>query len=104
VIEKLVARAVVNVFNRHFTISELVPLIERFEEQGLEAVVGELIPSGAHGELVHAVPELRGAIARLDAGESAAGIASATEFVLEGLHLNRRLNKERRGGGTRYAR
>ncbi|MBA3642396.1 MAG: hypothetical protein H0W53_24705 [Acidobacteria bacterium] len=103
-IEKLVARAVVNVFNRHFTISELVPLIERFEEQGLEAVVGELIPSGAHGELVHAVPELRGAIARLDAGESAAGIASATEFVLEGLHLNRRLNKERRGGGVRYAR
>ena len=103
VIEKLVARAVVNVFNRHFTISELVPLIERFEEQGLEAVVGELIPSGAHGELVHAVPELRGAIARLDAGESAAGIASATEFVLEGLHLNRRLNKERRGGGVRYA-
>jgi hypothetical protein len=24
--------------------------------------------------------------------------------VLEGLHLNRRLNKERRGGGVRYAR
>jgi hypothetical protein len=24
--------------------------------------------------------------------------------VLEGLHLNRRLNKERRGGGIRYAR
>jgi hypothetical protein len=24
--------------------------------------------------------------------------------VLEGLHLNRRLNKERRGSGVRYAR
>jgi hypothetical protein len=31
-------------------------------------------------------------------------VASATEFVLEGLHLNRRLNKERRTGGVRYAR
>ena len=104
VVEKLVARSVVNVFNRHFALSELVPLIERFEEEGLEAEVGEFVPSRAHGELVDAVPELRAAIARLDAGESPAGIASATEFVLEGLHLNRRLNKERRGGGIRYAR
>jgi magnesium chelatase subunit I len=104
VVEKLVARAVVNVFNRHFALSELVPLIERFEEQGLEAEVGEFVASGAHGELANAVPELRAAIGRLDAGESPAGIASAAEFVLEGLHLNRRLNKERRGGGIRYAR
>jgi magnesium chelatase subunit I len=104
VVEKLVARAVVNVFNRHFAISELVPLIERFEEEGLEAEVGEAVSSRSHGELAAAVPELGEAIARLDAGESPAGIASAVEFVLEGLHLNRRLNKERRGGGIRYAR
>ena len=104
VVEKLVARAVVNVFNRHFALSELVPLVEHFEEEGLEAEVGELVPSRIHGDLVDAVPELRGAISRLDAGESPAGIASAAEFVLEGLHLNRRLNKERRGGRIRYAR
>ncbi len=104
VVEKLVARAVVNVFNRLFALSELMPLVERFEEEGLQAEVGETVPSRVHGELVAAVPELRGAIGRLDAGESAAGMASAAEFVLEGLHLNRRLNKERRGGGIRYAR
>jgi magnesium chelatase subunit I len=104
VVEKLVARAVVNVFNRHFALSELVPLVERFEEEGLEAEVGELVSSDAHGQLAAAVPELRAAIARLDAGESPAGVASAAEFVLEGLHLNRRLNKERRGGRVRYAR
>jgi magnesium chelatase subunit I len=104
VVEKLVARAVVNVFNRHFALSELMPLVERFEEEGLEAEVGELIPSRIHGELADAVPELGAAIARLDAGESAAGIASGAEFVLEGLHLNRRLNKERRAGTVRYAR
>jgi magnesium chelatase subunit I len=104
VVEKLVARAVVNVFNRHFALSELVPLIERFDSEGLEAEVGESVGSDAHGRLVNAVPELRSAIARLDAGESPAGLASATEFVLEGLHLNRRLNKERRAGGIRYAR
>ena len=104
VVEKLVARAVVNVFNRHFALSELAALTDRFESDSLEAEVGEFVPSRAHGELADAVPELGAAIARLDAGESPAGIASAIEFVLEGLHLNRRLNKERRGGGIRYAR
>jgi magnesium chelatase subunit I len=104
VVEKLVARAVVNTFNRHFALSELAPLIDRFDDEGLEAEVGEFVPSQSHVELVGAVPELAATIARLDAGESPAGMASATEFVLEGLHLNRRLNKERRGGGVRYAR
>lgn len=104
VVEKLVARAVVNVFNRHLSLSELAPLVERFEEDGLQAEVGEMEPSTTHVALVERVPELRAAIARLDAGESPAGIASAVELVLEGLHLNRRLNKERRGSGARYAR
>jgi magnesium chelatase subunit I len=103
VIEKLVQRAVVNVFNHHFSLSELVPLIERFEA-GADAEVGEMVPSAAHERLVDALPELRRAVGRLDVGESPAGVASGVEFVLEGLHLNRRLNKERRGGGVRYAR
>jgi magnesium chelatase subunit I len=103
VIEKLVQRSVVNVFNRHFVISELAPLIERFEE-GADAEVGEAIGSNVHGRLVDQIPELRRAVSRLDVGESPAGVASGVEFVLEGLHLNRRLNKERRGGGIRYAR
>ncbi len=103
VIEKLVQRAVVNVFNRHFSLSELVPLIERFEA-GANAEVGEAVGSASHELLVSELPELRRAVGRLDVGESPAGVASGVEFVLEGLHLNRRLNKERRGGGVRYAR
>ncbi|HEX5396735.1 MAG TPA: sigma 54-interacting transcriptional regulator [Candidatus Limnocylindria bacterium] len=103
VVDKLVQRAVVNVFNRHYALSELVPLLERFES-GVEAEVGEMAPSAAHELLVEQIPELRRAVARLDVGESPAGVASGVEFVLEGLHLNRRLNKERRAGGVRYAR
>ena len=103
VIEKLVQRAVVNVFNRHFSLSELVPLVERFEA-GANAEVGESVGSGSHELLVSEIPELRRAVGRLDVGESPAGVASGVEFVLEGLHLNRRLNKERRGGSVRYAR
>jgi len=103
VIEKLVQRAIVNVFNRHFALSELVPLIERFES-GADAEVGEEVASERHEALANDIPELGRAVGQLDVGESAAGLASGVEFVLEGLHLNRRLNKERRGGGVRYAR
>jgi magnesium chelatase subunit I len=103
VVDKLVQRSVVNVFNRHFALSELLPLLERFET-GAEAEVGETVPSASHELLVEQLPELRRAVSRLDVGESPAGLASGVEFVLEGLHLNRRLNKERRAGGVRYAR
>ncbi len=103
VIEKLVQRAVVNVFNRHFSLSELVALVERFEA-GAEVEVGELVPSESLQHLVAELPELSRAVGGLDVGESPAGVASGVEFVLEGLHLNRRLNKERRGGAVRYAR
>ena len=103
VIEKLVQRAVVNVFNRHFSLSELAPIVERFEA-GAEVEVGEAVASDALQQLTSELPELNRAVGRLNVGESAAGMASGVEFVLEGLHLNRRLNKERRGGGVRYAR
>jgi magnesium chelatase subunit I len=66
--------------------------------------VGEEVASERHETLANDIPELGRAVGQLDVGESAAGLASGVEFVLEGLHLNRRLNKERRGGGVRYAR
>jgi magnesium chelatase subunit I len=103
VVEKLLSRATVNVFNRHFALSEMTPLIERFEA-GAAAEVGEYVPSSAHGTLVEEIPELRRAIGRLEVGEAPASVASGVEFVLEGLHLNRRLNKDRRAGAVRYAR
>jgi magnesium chelatase subunit I len=44
------------------------------------------------------------AIDKLHARGNPASIASAVEFILEGLHLNRRLNKEASGGKVRYRR
>ena len=39
-----------------------------------------------------------------DGAEEPAVVASAVEFLLEGLHLARRLNKDRVAGGTVYRR
>jgi len=42
--------------------------------------------------------------ANLAGGDSPARLASAIEFVLEGLHLSNRLNKTLRPGGALFAR
>ena len=41
---------------------------------------------------------------KLEAGESPATTAAALEFVLEGLHLGKRLNKTPTAAGSRYGR
>ena len=41
-------------------------------------------------------------LADLEVGESPAGIASGIEFVLEGLHLTKRLNKDAVGARATY--
>jgi magnesium chelatase subunit I len=51
---------------------------------------------------VRAIPGLREAIRILGGVESPGFIAAATEFVLEGLHLHQKLNKDREGGRHTY--
>ena len=53
--------------------------------------------------LLDDIPALRGPVAQLTGGdESPAAVASAVEFVLEGLHLSKRLNKEAVGARSQY--
>jgi magnesium chelatase subunit I len=44
------------------------------------------------------------AIDKLNGRGNPATVASTVEFILEGLHLNRRLNKDDAGGKVRYRR
>ncbi len=48
--------------------------------------------------------EMKAALETIGAQGNPAIVASGVEFVLEGLHLNRRLNKDRTSGSTRYRR
>jgi magnesium chelatase subunit I len=53
--------------------------------------------------LVEQVPALREPVTTLTGGdESPAVVASAVEFVLEGLHLSKRLNKDAAGARAAY--
>jgi magnesium chelatase subunit I len=103
VVEKLMQGAVLNVFNRNFSVSDFEPLLGRFE-RGHSVEVGEGLGSERYLRVIADMPELRGAVVKLTTEPSAAAAASAVEFILEGLHLNRKLNKDRQQGKSRYRR
>jgi len=101
IIEKLIAGAVVTVFNRHFTLSDLDDVVASFKT-GLVAEASDVAPSDSYLPLLRKVEGLERAVGRLRVGEQPAAVASAVEFVLEGLHLNKRLNKEKTSGRVQY--
>ncbi len=100
ILAKLVQRAVLNVFNRCFSPAELEPVIAAFQG-GLNIAVSDTMPSDDYLKQVAQVPSLGTAVGKLEAVRPAA-VASAIEFVLEGLHLSRKLNKETQAGRVRY--
>jgi magnesium chelatase subunit I len=101
IIEKLIQGAVVAVFNRYFNVVDLEDVVTRFKA-GTNAEVGDALPSKRYVELMRSIEGMSRAVSKLDTGENPALIASAIEFVLEGLHLNKRLNKDRIAGRVQY--
>jgi magnesium chelatase subunit I len=103
IVEKLIQGAILNVFNRNFGVPEFEVLLGRFE-RGLTVEVGEAMSSDRYLHVIGELPEVRRAVQQLSPDPNPAVIASAVEFILEGLHLNRKLNKDRSAGKSRYRR
>ena len=64
--------------------------------------VGEDVPSSEYRDLLKRLDGVGSVLSDLGVGESPAGIASGIEFVLEGLHLTKRLNKDAVGARASY--
>ena len=61
--------------------------------------------SGDLAGLVERIPQLRAPVVQLTGGdESPAAVAAAVAFVLEGLHLSKRLNKDTSGSQSHVSR
>jgi magnesium chelatase subunit I len=101
VVEKLLNRSIVKVFDQHFSLNGLQKVVEYFNS-GWGMEVSDQMPSQDYLEDIKAIPGLKEAIRSLGVQESPALMASATEFVLEGLHLHQKLNKEVEGGRVTY--
>ena len=100
VLGKLVQRAVLNVFGKAFSAPELEPVVAAFKD-GVAMQTSEFMPSADYGKQLGHFPPLRAVAAKLGATEPAA-VAAAVEFVLEGLHLSKKLNKDVQPGQARY--
>ena len=102
ILGKLLQKAVLNVFNRSFGAPELEPVVAAF--QGTLAIqVADDMPSSEYVRQVGEAPALRAVAQKLGATDPAL-LAAAVEFVLEGLHLGKKLNKDVNAGAARYRR
>ncbi len=94
--------AVLTVFRERTDPAVLRDVLEAFEG-GRVVDTGEDVRAADLAALVEELPGLKGPVATLtDGDESAAAIASAVEFLLEGLHLGKRLNKDHVGSRASY--
>lgn len=103
IVEKLIQKAVVATFNRYFSVVEFEQVIRGFDA-GLNMEISELMPAMEYVHQAAEVEELKRAVAKLQAQGNPVTVAAAIEFVLEGLHLNRKLNKDKTENKARYRR
>ena len=101
VVQKLLNRALVKVFDQYFSVSSLQKIVDYFNS-GWGVEVSDGMPAKDYLEGIKEIPGLKEAIRTLGPMESPALMASATEFIMEGLHLHQKLNKEVEGGRITY--
>jgi magnesium chelatase subunit I len=100
-VARLTRQAVLGVFRARVDQAELARAVSELDD-GSAVDVGDDVASAAYLEALQSRPGLRAPVARLAGSDQAAALAAATELVLEGLHLSKRLNKHVQGGVATY--
>jgi len=100
-IDRLINRAVLKVWDQYLKVEALRKVTEHFEA-GWGVEVSDRMRAEEYLEGIRQIPGLRDAVAQLGPFESPGLMAAAIEFVLEGLHLHQKLNKDRAGGRYTY--
>jgi len=100
-LEGLLKKSVLNTFNSYFSIEDFSGLVEKFNT-GLQVEISENLPSAKYTEIAQSLGDLGKSLEKLKLKSSPSEIASALEFILEGLHISRKLNKDRLQGKTYY--
>lgn len=102
IMNQLIKGAVLTVFKETIPPEQTRAVIDAFEE-GAIAHTGEEVRSEELAKVVDQVDALSAPVAVLTGGaESPAAVGAAVEFILEGLHLSKRLNKDASGASATY--
>ena len=91
IVARLLRKAVQAVFDRHYDVNDLESVALSFND-GLNIDIGEAMASGDYDAILDKVPGLKEVFADA-ASMSGPARAATVEFVLEGLHLHKLLNK-----------
>ncbi len=100
-IDDLIRKAVLNVFNRYYKVYKLEEIVAQFSG-GFSIEVSATMSAKSYVRRVKGIVGLVDVIKGLDDSERPEAIASSVEFILEGLHVNKRLNKTKIEGKTVY--
>ncbi len=102
IMEDLIKKSVLRVFNEYFkTDEELDELVSQFEE-GFTFEASHSHPSSIYLNELKRIKPFEDAISKFAESSTPATQASCIEFLLEGLHLRRRLNKDQLNNGVKY--
>jgi len=101
IIDDLIKRAVLRVFNGYYQVGELEELIIQFNG-GFSVAVSDTMSARTYMRTIKEMMGLTDVLKVVSDSERPEVVASAVEFILEGLHLNKRLNKSRADGKTVY--
>ena len=105
VVDRIVQQAVLTVFKSTVGQDKLRDAVAEFDS-GVVVHTGDDVPAATFVDALGQLPALRDVVTHLGgrrgSDDSAAQVASATEFVLEGLHLAKRLNKDASGVRATY--
>jgi magnesium chelatase subunit I len=101
-LSQLVSAAVLLVFRRRVQLDEPQAVIGAFDADTV-VHAGDDLPATAYAGTLAQMPPLSAPVLKLTGGSEDPGVvASAVEFLLEGLHLTKRLNKEAAGARATY--
>jgi magnesium chelatase subunit I len=101
VVDRMLKAAVLTVFKERCPIEQFRDVVIAFDE-GTVVHAGDDVSSATYVETLAQLPALQSPVMSLAGSESPAAVASALEFVLEGLHLSKRLNKDAVGARATY--
>jgi magnesium chelatase subunit I len=101
VVERLLKAAVLTVFKDRCPMDQFRDALTAFSDATI-VHAGDDVASTDYVATLQSLPALRQPVMALAGSESPGAVASAVEFVLEGLHLSKRLNKEAAGAKATY--
>lgn len=98
--QRIIQGAIKDVFDRRYDVNDLEPIAMAFND-GLSVDTGEVAPMDDYAAIAEQIPSLNDIFPDRDT-VSAGMRATVIEFVLEGLHLHKLLNKFDHAGVATY--